>query len=138
MAGDHGGLCRRVFFLFATFLLTKFLLLLVSAGMVEVGAVRESRDIQKKYDNTYNGSEYWKRKKQYIPNGIEASKLGKIKTNTNQFESKEGWWKERPSKEDIGFIWKKEEVKSRRRGKKKKKRIVKTHNHKFAISHNDL
>ena len=105
--------------------------------MVEVGAVRESRDIQK-YDNTYKGSEYWKRKKQHIPNGTEASKLGKVKTNTNQFESKKGWWKERPSKEDIGFIWKKEEVKSRRRGKKKKKRIVKTHNHKFAISHNDL
>ena len=51
-----------------------------------------------------------------------------------------GWWRERPKpKEDVGFIWERDkDLSSKRRARKKKKQIVKTHDHRFAILHNDL
>ena len=140
-----GGLCRtRGFIFFIYFLLFKFLPLLVSSNIIDVEAVREGRSIAKFDDRIYNGNEYWQRKGdgvKYFASAVD-SKLERVKANTNQVVKSESefksWWRERPSKEDVGFIWEKEEEKSKPRARKKKKRIVKTHDHKFAMLHRDL
>ena len=50
------------------------------------------------------------------------------------------WWRQTPSKKSK-FVWEAKQEESTRRVKKKKKKkkqIVKTHDHRFAISHNDF
>ena len=146
MLRPPGGLFSRTrgFLFFSTFLLIKFLPLLVSSSIIDIEAVREGRSIEKYYDKSYKGNEYWQQKGEgvkYFASSVD-SKLERVKVNTNQVVKSESefksWWRERPSKEDVGFIWEKEEEKSKPRARKKKKRIVKTHDHKFAISHKDL
>ena len=125
-------------------MLVKFLLMFVSSSIIEVEAVRVDRSIIK-FDNTsYKGNEDWRRKgddMKYFASAVD-SKLEKVKVSANKVVKSESgfksWWRERPSKEDVGFIWEKEEEQSKPRARKKKKRIVKTHDHKFAISHKDL
>ena len=146
MLRRHGRLCcrRRGFLFFTTFVLAKFLLLLVSSTIIEVEAVREERSIEKFDDTSYKGNEYWQRKGDGISYFARAvdSKLEKVKVNANQVVKSESalksWWRERPSKEDVGFIWEVDKEKSKRRARKKKKLVVKTHDHKFAILHKDL
>ena len=137
-----GRVCRRVFLLFITFLLAKFLVLLLSTSIIEVEAARDGSNLPKFDDKIYNESEYWQRYKGGGKNYLAGdSKLEKVKNVTKQkvkSENKfESWWRERPAKEDLGFILERKDE-SKRRAKRKKKRIVKTHDHKFAISHNDL
>ena len=129
------GVCRRVFFLFTT--------ILVSNSIVGVEAAREGSNIPEFDDKTYsNGSEYWQGYKGGGKNYFAGnSKSEKVKTATKQVKSENSfktWWRERPPKEDVDFIWERSEDQSKRRTRKKKKRIVKTHDHKFAILHNDL
>ena len=94
-----------------------------------------------------NRSEHWGSKNGFIREdknfltSEEDSKLEKVKTVTKQVLNENlinNWWRERPLKEDLGFVWERDEDKSKRKARKKKKRIVKSHNHKFAILHNDL
>ena len=106
-------------------------------------AARDGSKIQKFDDKIYNESEYWQRYKGGGKNYFAGdSKLEKVKNVTKQkvkSENKfESWWRERPAKEDLSFIWKRKEDESKRRARRKKKRLVKTHDHKFAILHNDL
>ena len=146
MLRPPGGLFSRTrgFLFFSTFLLVK-LLLLVSSIIVQVeAAVREGRSIEKYYDKSYKGNEYWQQKGEgvkYFASSVD-SKLERVKVKTNQVVKSESdfksWWRERPSKEDVGFIWEKEEEQSKPRARKKKKSIVKNHDHKFAILHKDL
>ena len=142
MLRRYGGPCCRTrgFLFLSTFLLAKFLLLLASSTIIEVEAVTEERSIEKFNDTSYKGNEYWQRKgdgMNYFASAVD-SKLEKVKVNVNQVVKSESWWRERPSKEDVGFIWEVDKEKSKRRARKKKKLIVKTHDHKFAILHKDL
>ena len=61
----------------------------------------------------------------------------KIVTSDKAFGN---WWRQTPSKKSK-FVWEAKQEESTRRVKKKKKKkkqIVKTHDHRFAISHNDF
>ena len=143
----HGRLCwTRGFLFFTTFLLIKFLLILfVSSSIIEVeAAVRDDKSIENYYNTSYKGNEDWRRKgddMKYFASAVD-SKLEKVKVNANEVVKSESgfksWWRERPSKEDVGFIWGEDKDQSKPRARKKKKRKVKTHDHKFAILHTDL
>ena len=142
MLGCHSELCRRDFLIFTTFLFfSNFLLLPVRSSSIGVKAMRgDLRD-------SGNRSEHWGSKTSFIKEdkniltSEEDSKLEKVKTVTKKVLNENlinNWWRERPPKEDLGFVWERDEDKSKRKARKKKKRIVKSHNHKFAILHNDL
>ena len=110
---------------------------------VKTGNVRKEREVDRSYVQS-TSKEHLPAKTEESTNYFARGKYSKEKkrstakivTSDKAFGN---WWRQTPSKKSK-FVWEAKHYESTRRVKKKKKKkqIVKTHDHRFAISHIDF
>ena len=121
-----------------------YLLVDCKSFQVETGNVRKEREVDRSYVQS-TSKEHLPAKTEESTNYFARGKyskekkrsIAKIVTSDQAFGN---WWRQTPSKKSK-FAWESKHYESTRRVKKKKKKkkqIVKTHDHRFAISHIDF
>ena len=115
---------------------------------VKTGNVKKEREVDRSYvqstpkkEHLPAKPEYTRESTNYFARGKYSKEkkrsIAKIVTSDQAFGN---WWRQTPSKKSK-FAWESKHYESTRRVKKKKKKkkqIVKTHDHRFAISHIDF